>query len=119
MTQVVIKRGPVGKRAQKYAHDWFFYWREKKGQDESASSLGSKNSLFPEERKQMPLLVDAVSQFLSEPEGYAYDSIGYDCGPGWQLYDITYESITRLHLNETILLIDDDVEAVEFKLIMG
>jgi len=119
MSHTVVKRGLVGYRSQKFAHDWFFYWRDKKGHDEERSALGSKTSLFPEERRLLPILIGKVSEYLSEPEGYAYDSIGYDCGPGWQLYDVTYESITRLHLNETLLVIDDDVEAVEFKLIMG
>jgi hypothetical protein len=119
MTQVIIKRGLVGYRSQKFAHDWFFYWKDKKGQDEELSALGAKTSLCSEERRLLPILINKVSEYISEPEGYAYDSIGYDCGPGWQLYDITYESIIRLHLNETLLVIDDDIEAVEFKLMVS
>jgi hypothetical protein len=120
MTQIIKKCATPesGQNLNCLASSWFHYWLRKHGQYEDKSSMGRIGTMWPEERTNLPILIGQVMQYIELSEKHQVEWIGYDCGPGWQLYDIGY-AFTKGSTHECILVIDDDVEAVEFKLIMG
>jgi hypothetical protein len=104
------------------SHRWFTKLREKFGVYNETS-----NASFVGDAKNQARMLRAAKAKLLEAGydaefNYNYEPalVGFDSGPGWELWTIKLHSQREMHDDMGIILIDfeDDIEAVYFKLIM-
>lgn len=100
---------------------WFYKLKETFGIDEEAS-----NASFVGDAKNQAKVIAGAKQKLSQAgyddawhHNYVPAYVGYDAGPGWEMWSIKMHSQREMHEDLGIVLIDfdDDTDAVYFRLV--
>jgi hypothetical protein len=125
MTHIVHKN--FGRRCYTWreaSKNYFTFWRSQKGQETTKSLWGSCRAPKGDPIRELlePLSKD-LAKFHTIKQQHNISQIMYDCGEGWQMFmleTMLYEYGERLgKFYEIITVIEDDTDAVYFKLVMG
>lgn len=123
MKHVIRKQTTDYDEYKRDCRKFFTYWLHLKGQYSEESLMGSIRAAGNGEcsissyRSLCKRLADALQEEL--PGNKMINWVGHDAGDGWEMFSVEYATFDKLPTSRTyenVIIMDDDAEAVMFKL---